>query len=97
LPSDLPSELVRWFQNMQRMLDRLAQTAEQQSELHVMVARLVRENEELRGEIDHLRNVVIRLTDQRAETAQALRGLAAHATAVNDEVMRRSREGTSSE
>ena len=97
MPSDLPSELIRWFQNMQRMLDRLAQTAEQQNELHVMVARLVRENEELRGEIDNLRNVVIRLTDRRAETAQALRGLAAYATAVNDEVMRRSREGTSSE
>lgn len=82
---------------MQRMLDRLAQTAEQQNELHVMVARLVRENEELRGEIDNLRNVVIRLTDQRAETAQALRGLAAYTTAVNDAVIRRSREGTSSE
>ena len=97
MPSDLPSELIRWFQNMQRMLDRLAQTAEQQNELHAMVARLVRENGELRAEMDNLRNMVTRLTGQRAETAQALRGLAAYVTAAKDEVMRRSREGTSSE
>jgi len=97
LPSDLPSELIRWFQNMQRTLDRLAQVTEQQNKLHAMVARLVRENGELREEMDNLRNMVIRLTDQRAETAQALRGLTAYVTAVRDEVMRRSREGTSSE
>ena len=97
MPSDLPSELIRWFQNMQRMLDGLAQTAEQQNQLHEMVARLVRENEELREEMDNLRNMVTRLTGQRAETAQALRGLAAYVTAVKDQVRRQSREGTSSE
>ena len=97
MPSDLPSELIRWFQNMQRALDRLAQTAEQQNKLHTMVARLVRENGELRDELDNLRNIVTHLTDQRAETAQALRGLAAYVTAVRDEVMRRSREGRSGE
>jgi regulator of replication initiation timing len=97
LPSDLPSELIRWFQNMQRTLDRLAQITEQQNKLHAMVARLVRENGELREEMDNLRNMVIRLTGQRAETARALRGLTAYVTAVRDEVMRRSREGTSSE
>lgn len=88
---------MRWFQNMQRMLDRLAQTAEQHGELHAIVARLVRENKELREEMDNLRNVITRLTDQRAETARALRGLVAYVTAVNDQVLRQSREGTSSE
>jgi uncharacterized coiled-coil DUF342 family protein len=82
---------------MQRTLDRLAQTAEQQDKLHAMVARLVRENGELREEMDNLRNMVTRLSDQRAETAQALRDLAAYVTAVKDDVMRRPREGTSAE
>jgi hypothetical protein len=40
LPSDLPSELIRWFQNVQRMLDRLAQAAERQNQLDAMVERL---------------------------------------------------------
>lgn len=97
MPSDLPSELARWFQNMQRLLDRLAQTAEQQKQLHEMVERLVRENEELREEINHLRNMVTHLTGQRAETAQALRGLAAYVTAIKDQVRRQSREGRSSD
>jgi regulator of replication initiation timing len=55
LPSDLPSELIRWFQNVQRMLDRLAQAAERQNQLDAMVERLVRENGELREEMDNLR------------------------------------------
>ena len=67
LPSDLSSELVRWFQNMQRVLDRLAEREEQQNELHAAVARLLLENEELREEMEDLRNMVIRLTNQRAE------------------------------
>jgi len=79
------------------MLDRLAQTAEQQSQLQAMVVRLLRENEELREELDSLRTTVTRLTGQRAETVQALRGLAAYVTAVNEQVLRQSREGTSSE
>jgi regulator of replication initiation timing len=82
---------------MQRLLDRLAQTSEQQKQLHEMVERLVRENEELREEINNLRNIVTHLTGQRAETAQALRGLAANVTAVKDRVLRQSREGSSSE
>lgn len=97
MPSDLPSELIRWFQNMQRMLDRLAQAAERQNQLDAMVERLVRENGELREAMDNLRNTVIRLTEQRAKTAQALGSLAAYVAAVKDEVMRRSREVTSSE
>jgi regulator of replication initiation timing len=79
------------------MLDRLAQAADQQSQLQAMVGRLLRENEELRDELATLRTRVTRLTEQRAETAQALRGLAAYVTAVNDQVLRQSREGTSSE
>jgi len=82
---------------MQRLLDRLAQTSEQQKKLREMVERLVRENEELREEINNLRNIVTHLTGQRAETAQALRGLAANVTAVKDRVLRQSREGSSSE
>ena len=77
---------------MQRLLDRLARTAEQQKPLHEMVERLVRENEELREDINHLRNMVTHLTGERAETAQALRDLAAYVTAAKDQVLRRSRE-----
>jgi len=94
LPSDLSSELVRWFQNTQRVLDRLAERAEQQNELHAAVARLLLENEELREEMEDLRNMVIRLTNQRAETAQTLRDLAAYVSAVKDEMRRRSGERT---
>ena len=97
MPSDLPSELARWFENMQRLLDRLAQTAEQQKQLHEAVERLIRENEGLREEINNLRNMVTHLTGQRAETAQALRGLVAYVTAVKDQVLRQSRDGSSSE
>ena len=79
------------------MLDRLAQAAEQQSQLEAMVARLLSDNEQLREELTNLRTMVTRLTRQRAETAQALRGLAAYVTAVNDQVLRQSGEGTSSE
>jgi len=94
LPSDLPSELGRWFQNMQRLLDRLAQTAEQQAELHATVARLVRENAELREGTENLQKMVTRLTDQRAEAAQTLRALAAYVTAVRDQVLRQSGEAS---
>ena len=59
-----------------------------------MVERLVRENGELREEMDNLRNMVTRLTEQRAETARALGSLVAYVAAVKDEVMRRSSEGT---
>ena len=97
MPSDLPSELSRWFENMQRLLDGWAQTAEQQKQLHEMVKTLVRENAGLREEINHLRNMVTRLTGERAETAQALRDLAAYVTAVKNHVLRRSREGRSPE
>jgi chromosome segregation ATPase len=94
LPSDLSSELVRWFQNMQRVLDRLAEREEQQNELHAAVARLLLENEELREEMEDLRNMVIRLTNQRAETAQTLRDLAAYVSAVKNQILRQSGEGT---
>ncbi len=94
MPSDLSSELVRWFQNTQRVLDRLAEREEQQNELHAAVARLLLENEELREEMEDLRNMVIRLTNQRAETAQTLRDLAAYVSAVKDRMRRRSGEGT---
>ena len=97
MPSDLPSELSRWFENMQRLLDGWAQTAEQQKQLHEMVKTLVRENEGLREDINHLRSMVAHLTNDRAETVHVLRSLAAHVTAANDQVLRRSREGRSPE
>jgi regulator of replication initiation timing len=75
----------------------LAQIAEQHGELHAIIARLVRENKELREEMDHLRDVITLLTDQSAETARTLRGLEAYVTAVNGQVLRQSREGTSLE
>jgi hypothetical protein len=62
-----------------------------------MVARLVRENGELRQEMEHVRKVVTQLTNQQAATAQTLRGLASYVTAVNDDVLRQSRRTTSSE
>lgn len=93
MPSDLPSELARWFQNMQRMLDRLAQAAEEQNQLHATVARLLGENEELRAELERLRGLVARLAGQRAETARILRGLAAYVTAVRDQLPRQSGDG----
>ncbi len=62
---------------MQRLLAGWAQTAEQQKQLHEMVKTLVCENAGLREEISHLRNMVTHLTGERAETAQALRDLAA--------------------
>jgi hypothetical protein len=40
---------------VQRMLDRLAQAAERQNQLDAMVERLVRENGELREDMDNLR------------------------------------------
>ena len=40
--------------NVPRMLDRLAQAAERQNQLDAMVERLVRENGELREEMDNL-------------------------------------------
>jgi regulator of replication initiation timing len=52
---------------MQRLLD-LAQTAEQQRQLREMVERLLRENEGLREDINHLRSMVAHLTSDRAET-----------------------------
>jgi regulator of replication initiation timing len=82
---------------MQRVLDRLAQTAEHQTHLDAEVARLVRENEELREEANNLRDRVSRLTEQRAETAQALRALAAHVTGVRSQVLRQAREAPPSE
>ena len=97
MPSDLPSELIRWLENMERLLDWLAQSGARQKQLHEMVERLVRENEELREEINSLQNMVTHLTGQRAETAQALESLAAYVAAVKDQVLRQSREGRSSE
>jgi peptidoglycan hydrolase CwlO-like protein len=82
---------------MERLLDWLAQSGAQQKQLHEMVERLVRENEELRAEINSLQNMVAHLTGQRAETAQALESLAAYVAAVKDQVLRQSREGSSSE
>jgi hypothetical protein len=38
---------------MERLLDRLAQSGAQQKQLHEMVERLLRENEELREEINY--------------------------------------------
>ena len=55
------------------MLDRLAQAAERQNQLDAMVERLVRQNGELRGEMDNLRSMVTRLTEQRAERHGLLR------------------------
>lgn len=94
MPSDLSSEFVRWFQNMQRVLDRLAEREEHQNQLHAAVARLLLENKELREEMEDLRNMAIRLTNQHAETAQTLRDLAAYVSGVKDQMLRQSGEGT---
>ena len=82
---------------MQRLLDRLAQTAEQQRQLREMVERLLRENEGLREDINHLRSMVAHLKATVRRRVHVLRSLAAYVTAANDQVLRRSREGRSPE
>jgi hypothetical protein len=43
--------------------------------------------------MENLRNMVTRLTNQRAETRQTLRGLAAYVSAVKDRVLRQPGDG----
>jgi type II secretory pathway component PulJ len=69
VPSNLRAEITRWFENTQRLVDRLAEAAQQQEQLEVRVAALERDNEQLRREVDELRT-------ERAGVAEVLRALA---------------------
>jgi len=65
LDSSLSAEIARWFENTQRLVDRLAETAQRQEQ----VAALERDNEQLRRELEELRA-------ERASVAEILRALA---------------------
>lgn len=69
MATNLSAEIARWFENTQRLLDRLAEAAQQQEQLEALVAALERDNEQLRREIDELRT-------ERAGVADVLRALA---------------------
>jgi type II secretory pathway component PulJ len=67
--SSLSAEIARWFENTQRLVDRLAETANRQEQLEALVAALEQDNEQLRRELDELRT-------ERASVAEILRALA---------------------
>lgn len=69
LASSLSEEPARWFENTQRLVDRLTETAEPQEQLEALIAALERDNEQLRGEIEELRT-------ERASVADILRARA---------------------
>jgi type II secretory pathway component PulJ len=69
LDSSLGAEIARWFENTQRLVDRLAETAQRQAQLNALVAALERDNEQLRQELEELRA-------ERASVAEILRALA---------------------
>lgn len=69
MASCLSEELARWFENTQRLVDRLTETAERQEQLEALIAAMERDNEQLRGEIEELRT-------ERASVADILRALA---------------------
>jgi type II secretory pathway component PulJ len=69
LASSLSAEIARWFENTQRLVDRVAETAHRQAQLNALVAALERDNEQLRQELEELRA-------ERANVAEILRALA---------------------
>ena len=69
MASNLSADMARWLEKTQRLLDRLAETAQHQEQLEAMVAALERDNEQLRRELEELRT-------ERANVAEILRALA---------------------
>jgi len=69
LDSSLGAEIARWFENTQRLVDRLEETAQRQEQLNALVGALERDNEQLRRELEELRA-------ERASVAEILRALA---------------------
>ena len=69
MASSLSAEIAQWFENTQRLVDRLAETARRQEQLEALVAALERDNEQLRRELEELRT-------ERASVAEVLRALA---------------------
>jgi len=69
LASSLSAEIARWFENTQRLVDRLAETSQRQEQLEALVAALERDNEQLRRELEELRT-------EQASVAEILRALA---------------------
>jgi type II secretory pathway component PulJ len=69
LASSLSAEIARWFENTQRLVDRLAETAQRQEQLEALVAALERDNEQLRRELEAFRT-------EQANVAEILRALA---------------------
>ena len=69
MDSSLGAEIARWFENTQRLVDRLEETAQRQEQLNALVGALERDNEQLRRELEELRA-------ERASVAEILRALA---------------------
>ena len=69
MASSLSAEIARWFENTQRLVDRLAETSQRQEQLEALVAALERDNEQLRRELEELRT-------EQASVAEILRALA---------------------
>jgi type II secretory pathway component PulJ len=69
LSSSLRAEMAQWFENAQRLVNRLAETVQGHEQLTAVVAALERDNEHLRREIAELRA-------ERASVADILRALA---------------------
>ena len=69
MASNLRAEITRWFENTQRLVDRLVEATQHQGRLEALVAALERDNEQLRREVDELRI-------ERAGVAEVLRALA---------------------
>ena len=74
--SNISAEIARWFENTKHLVDRLAESAQRQEQLEVKDATLERDNEQLRGELDELRNEIQLLRIERASVAEILRSIA---------------------
>lgn len=69
MDSSVSSEIARWFEHTQRLLEKLAETARRHEQLEALVGALERDNEQLRRELEELRA-------ERANVAEILRDLA---------------------
>ncbi len=76
MASNIGAEIARWFENTKHLVERLAETAQRQEQLELKDAALERDNEQLRGELDTLRNEIHLLRIERASVAEILRALA---------------------
>lgn len=86
--SNARQDVVRWFEEGQRLLRTWSERLERLEELQLA---LERDKEELRGEITRLQHDNEILRAQREELLAAFNGLAGYVTQVVDEVTQRFR------